>query len=288
MARPGFLISVILKYLDGQDRRCPHCRAVATELVGRKYGLLQLRKCRACALMFRWPKDSAEDNRRFYSGLYRERSGVTTNLPSPAELRAMCASRFAGTDRDASGRIALLRSLKPAGALLDYGASWGYTAWQFAQAGYRVTGFEIDRDRAAYGRVCLGLEMIDDPGRFASLSDSSFDVIYSSHVLEHLPDLSATFDTFFRLLRPSGVLAVFVPNATGADWPDIFRFKRSFAFGEKHTFALSAEFFERNLPAHGFVLETVDTSPYAPVPMSRPAKDMVAGEELMAIGVKPG
>jgi SAM-dependent methyltransferase len=288
MARPQFLIPVVVKRLMGQDQHCPHCGGSETTHVGTKHLLLQLRRCGRCGLMFRWPKDVPEDNRRFYSGPYREAGGVTTNLPSPEGLREMCRTGFAGTDRDATGRLALLGRFKPSGALLDFGASWGYTSWQFARAGYDVIGFEVDRARAAYGREHLGLRMLDDPAGLNGLPGGSFDLIYTSHVLEHLPDLRETFDLFLRLLRPGGVLTIFVPNATGIDRPEVFARKKSFGFGEKHTFAFTAEFFERNLPARGFDPCRVDASPFAPIDQPRPAgKDLVEGEELMAIASKP-
>jgi len=290
MARPAFLIPVLMKRAMGQDQDCPHCGAFNTTLVGRKHLLLQLRRCSRCRLMFRWPKDTVQDNRGFYSGLYREKDGITTFFPSPDELRELCRTRFATTDRDASGRLDLLRQVRPSssGTVLDYGSSWGYTAWQFAQAGYNVVSFEVDHDRAVYGRERLGLRMIEDPAELAGLPDCSFDVIYTSHVLEHLPDLRGSFPLFLRLLRPGGVLMVFVPNATGIERPEVFEVKKSFGFGEKHTFAFTAEFFEQNLPDYGFVLRRVDTTPYPPMDQPRPAeKDPIAGEELMAIAMKP-
>ncbi|WP_406699014.1 class I SAM-dependent methyltransferase [Singulisphaera sp. Ch08] len=296
MGRVQFVLPVVLKRLSGQDQNCPHCGASETVRVGTKYLIVQLRKCTQCELLFRWPKDFAEDNRKFYSGLYREDNGVTTNLPSPVELAEMRQTKFAGTDRDATERLALLKQLKSSGRLLDYGASWGYTTWQFAQAGYDVVGFEIDQDRAAYGRDNLGVPMIVEPAELAKLPEGSFDLIYTSHVLEHLPDLRQTFDLFHHLLRPGGVLAIYVPNATGIDRPEIFGRKKIFGFGEKHTMAFTVEFFERNLEAHGFTKVRVDTTPLAPLDQPRPlTKDLIGpltdellgSMELVAIAYKP-
>src|SRR5690349_4812433 len=105
MARPAFLIPVVRKRLLGQDQHCPHCSEPETTLVGSKHLLLQLRRCTSCGLMFRWPKDTAEDNQGFYSGRYQEKTGLTTNLPSLEQLQELCRTKFVGTDRDASSRI---------------------------------------------------------------------------------------------------------------------------------------------------------------------------------------
>jgi ubiquinone/menaquinone biosynthesis C-methylase UbiE len=55
-------------------------------------------------------------------------------------------------------------------------------------------------------------------------SDSFFDVVHLSTVLEHLPNPRTTFDEIYRILRPDGLVYVKVPNTQNL----VFRL-----FGEK-------------------------------------------------------
>lgn len=87
-----------------------------------------------------------------------------------------------------------------------------------------MTGFEISRKRAGYGRDRLGLDIIDDPAKLAALPDNSLDIIFTSHVLEHLPDLKDPFALFHRLLKKDGLLMPSCPTAAepprGSSAPD--------------------------------------------------------------------
>lgn len=280
MARWQFILPTLSKQLRGQDTRCPHCDARRTRVIGRKYLILQLRRCEDCGLCFRYPKDSAEENLDFYGGEYVEDHGVTTQLPGEGELAAMLASGFRSTDKDLTGKIELIRRLVPGRTLLDFGASWGYGAWQFRAAGFDAAAFEVDPQRARFGREKLGLEYV---GSMAALRGmrNRFDVVFANHVLEHLPELRSTFVDLETVLKPGGLLAVFVPNCTGIERPAVFASKKSFAFGEKHTIAFTAPFFTDNVSRYDLELEAVDVPPYGEAKSS-----MVEPDELMLLARK--
>lgn len=224
MAHFQYILPVLRKYVQRQDKDCPHCGNSNTLLVGTKGLILQLRMCVSCALCFRWPKDSVEENYDFYNHKYRE-GGITVDLPSPAKLKSMMASSFGNTGKDFKDRINLLKQYRDSGSLLDYGASWGYVAYQLQRAGYEVIGFEIDGRRAEYGHKCLNLHMISDVEKLLEMKET-FDIILTSHVLEHLPDLKSIFTNFYTLLCAKGLLCIFVPNCTGIDRAEIFMKKK--------------------------------------------------------------
>jgi predicted SAM-dependent methyltransferase len=108
-------------------------------------------------------------------------------------------------------------------------------------------------------------------------SNSSFDVIYHSHFLEHLHKLQAPLflDECYRVLRPAGVIRVAVPDleklmrsylvvleqavsgsieaAKNYDWLLIEMFDqmiRNFSGGEMANYL-----FQENIPGKGFILE---------------------------------
>lgn len=44
------------------------------------------------------------------------------------------------------------------------------------------------------------------------LDDASFDFVYSSHLLEHLPDCDTALRNWWRVLKPGGYLLLFLPH----------------------------------------------------------------------------
>jgi len=248
IARLRFLRRVIASRLARQDYSCPYCANGSSVVIARKRSILDLRRCTHCGLMFRWPKDSVRQNFTFYQNDYSE--GLTTRVPDEVSLRDMKERCFRGTEHDFSEKIQLLQALVPSGLILDFGCSWGYGTYQLSAAGYEAVGFEISRPRAEFARTRMGVQTIYEPGRLDCYVES-FDAIFAAHVLEHLPSLNGTFDSFFRLLKPNGLLLAFVPNCSGSNanrlgvnWGPMCC--------EKHTTAFDPDFFRHNLPQHGF------------------------------------
>lgn len=107
--------------------------------------------------------------------------------------------------------------------ILDFGCGFGQFVRQVRLRGYtRALGYDIEPTALDYcekndipvvdGR---GLDLADHQGRY--------DLIYCSHVVEHLPKeiVIETLGKLRRLLNPEGVLLVCVPNGqsnTAAYW----------------------------------------------------------------------
>jgi 2-polyprenyl-3-methyl-5-hydroxy-6-metoxy-1,4-benzoquinol methylase len=277
VGRVNFLLQSTRKIITGQNANCPYCGSASTRLVQRKKLIIQLRKCQACSLQFRYPKDDIAENKAYYQTAYHE--ARATDLPNVSDLPRYKETNFKDIARDISGYITTIRQYKPTGAVLDYGCSWGYGVFQFCSEGYKAVGYEISAPRADFGREHLGVTI---HGSIQSVADHSFDVIFSSHVLEHIPDSSIPFRDFRRLLKPDGLLFILVPNGScklarelGTAWPQLIN--------EKHVLALTAEFFSRNLSTYGFCL-AFTSSPYDKKPIAVDAAPNLDGEELMVIG----
>lgn len=279
---------VASRWLTGQSRSCPHCRKTDSRLIGTKFGILQLRRCTTCRLMFRWPKDDEDRNRAYYSNRY-EAGGWVTEVPGERELERLLATGFKGTRHDFTPYLQALTSIRSDGRALDFGASWGYGTWQLEQAGYSAVGCEVDHGRAQFGREKLDLELLPahPPGSEATtlatarFPNDSFDIVFTAHTLEHLPSLVGLLEDFRRILRSGGILMVVVPNCEGVEEPEIFDQKRSFAFGETHTLAFDSMFWERNLPRKAFEVMCV-TSEVGPI---QPAQGRVEvdTDELLVV-----
>ena len=97
----------------------------------------------------------------------------------------------------------------PPGAknVLEFGAGDGAFLSRFHAAGRDVDCVEIDPNL----RLGLGGHGCRVFGNIREVESATYDYIYSVNVLEHIPDLVAEIAELKRVLRPGGVLFVFVP-----------------------------------------------------------------------------
>ena len=276
--RIEFASRMLRKQLLRQSTACPYCGSEQTFGVARKQWILELRECERCGLTYRYPKDDLNENFEYYQQDYKQ--DIWTDLPTADELAVHVANNFRDIDRDMTEHLRLIQEFSSGNRLLDFGASWGYCTCQFQRAGYDAVGFEISHPRAAYGRKMLNLEMVDS---LTSLPDHSVDVIYASHVLEHLPDPASTLREFRRLLVRNGNVFIFVPNGAGelarrlgVRWAPLIN--------QKHVMALTPRFFDYSLSSEGF-LPKFSSSPYNSPPRRYDAEGPpFDGDELLAIG----
>ncbi len=250
MARLSFAVDMLRARWSRRRSLCPYCESRLHRRLQRKRFLIEARKCEFCGLIFRWPCDDPARVRLYYEGAYDGQQATT--LPPAAELRELADCQFRNTALDRSHRITFARTVISKGRVLDFGCSWGYSLVQWSAAGYDAVGFEWARDRARFGRERLGVTIYDEYSALEREPPESFDLIYADHVMEHLTALREPLDLFARLLRHGGALLFYVPN--GGGMPARRQGTRWRALiGESHTVALTAEWCNRNLPAHGFV-----------------------------------
>src|SRR5207245_4865170 len=100
----------------------------------------------------------------------------------------------------------------PRRSVLDIGCGDGYFLRIMRDLGWTVQGLEPDPKAAAFARA-YGLDIIQSPIEHASLPSNAFDVITTSHVIEHVLEPVTFLSVARRALRPDGLLYVFTPNA---------------------------------------------------------------------------
>lgn len=207
-----YFFASLAKTILREGRACPSCGHAESTTIDRKYGVTRLVRCGSCGLLYRLPTTREAEYRRFYQNNYAE--GFTTELPSTEKLAEMKRQNFAGTEKDYSTYLAVLRALGAAAGdrVLDFGCSWGYGSWQFAQAGFSVKAYEISENRRAFAKRHLGVTVYSSQDEI----DGEFDLFFSSHVLEHIPAVSRVIELAGHVLKPGGWFVAFTPNGSSA------------------------------------------------------------------------
>jgi 2-polyprenyl-3-methyl-5-hydroxy-6-metoxy-1,4-benzoquinol methylase len=233
--------------------------------------------------MFRYPKETPEYNQKYYQQDYQE--GITTDMPSPETIETWKKANFKSTPIDFTEKLNLLSFFVQNGTILDFGASWGYVSYQLSAAGYDVYGYELSKVRAKYAAKYLGVRMIDSLQELEKYGET-FDAIYTSHVIEHVPYPKDLFNLFLKLLKPKGKLVAFVPNCQSMSQI------MGHGFGMHHVLALNKEFLEPALLNQGFENTFFTSSPYNFDKIRKFAEsgvkyeDRLEGDELFFVATK--
>jgi SAM-dependent methyltransferase len=99
--------------------------------------------------------------------------------------------------------------------MLDVGAGTGWQARRMTERGHDVEAVDLPNGQYTAERIW---PVRDYDGRVLPFPDRSFDIVFSSNVLEHVEDLSALLTEIRRVLRPGGFAVHVVPSATWRWW----------------------------------------------------------------------
>ena len=165
----------------------------------------QYYKCNHCGYIF---LDPIPDNiGRFYPTEYYA-------IPATAVELADTAKRLQ------QWKIDTVLQFAQNGRLLEIGPAYGLFAYLAKQAGFKVTGIEMDHECCEFLRSTVGIDVVEDADTVSALATQQpFDVIVLWQVFEHLPDPWSALAAIAERLKPGGVLILDMPN------PDAFQFK---------------------------------------------------------------
>ncbi|HZV72227.1 MAG TPA: glycosyltransferase [Conexibacter sp.] len=131
----------------------------------------------------------------------------------PPEYHGLPDSRAGAVARDpnAPHRLALVRTLVPAGRLVEIGPSVGAFVALAQDAGYDTTAIEMDPGCCRFIRDVVGVPVAHtaDP---ADALDGTYDAIVLWHVIEHLSDPAAFLARAAAALAPGGAIVLMAPN----------------------------------------------------------------------------
>jgi SAM-dependent methyltransferase len=154
------------------------------------------RRCDTCGTV--QLTDAPGDIGRYYPADYH-------GVPSNQELRERSASeRF---------KVDLLTAHVRPGRLVEIGPSFGAFAYAAKEAGFDVTGIEMDQRCCDYLAETVGVRAISSAAPEEVLPTiPPSRVIAMWHVIEHLQQPFAVLERAAENLEPGGVLAIAAPN----------------------------------------------------------------------------
>jgi 2-polyprenyl-3-methyl-5-hydroxy-6-metoxy-1,4-benzoquinol methylase len=174
---------------------CPACTTLVREAALEQYGKHQLFCCNACGLQFWEPR--VMPDARWYEQMYGGRDEKLLPLEP--------GHKYFLSDPLAPGR----------GELLDIGCGTGNFLAAARDAGYSVSGTELDRNAARFAQEQLGLPRVLGltVSEFAEkYPNEKFDVVTFFEVLEHQAAPVEFIQKVKSCLRPGGYIALSVPN----------------------------------------------------------------------------
>lgn len=99
--------------------------------------------------------------------------------------------------------------------LLELGAGTGAQAKQLSGLGYKVTALEV---ADSHYRNVRSFDILEYDGVKIPLPDCSHDVVFSSHVLEHVINLNEVLKETHRVLDDDGICIHLIPTPACKAW----------------------------------------------------------------------
>lgn len=197
---------------------CPICKSEKTREVPAYYEWNDVRwylvRCAACGHRYTNPAPTNSELSRMYADEYFEDGGAWvcgfwggSYLSNENNLR-----------REAKAALELLP--KKGGRLLEIGAAGGFFLDEARAVGFAVTGIEMNRSMAEWGRETLNLDIVCSAFESTELEVGSFDVVVAQDVLEHIREPREFVARVAQLLSPGGIFLVRGPLEES--WKDSF------------------------------------------------------------------
>jgi SAM-dependent methyltransferase len=105
--------------------------------------------------------------------------------------------------------------LPPGARILELGGGTGYQAKALAARGFKVTSIDVPSSLYSEDKI---FPVVEYDGRIFPFKDGTFDIVFSSNVLEHIPDLQQIHKETERVLKGSGYCVHVMPTAVWRFW----------------------------------------------------------------------
>lgn len=101
------------------------------------------------------------------------------------------------------------------GSVLEVGAGAGWQAQELSELGFQVTAIDVPDSNYANQMV---IPVMQYDGHNIPFADETFDVVFSSNVLEHVPNISEFSTELRRVLKSDGRAVHILPTPTWRLW----------------------------------------------------------------------
>lgn len=102
--------------------------------------------------------------------------------------------------------------------ILELGGGTGEQAKALSELGYNIISVDLENSTYSENRV---FPVTDYDGINLPFEDESFDIIFSSNVLEHIPDLDTFQHELTRVLKKDGYCIHIMPSASWRLWTSV-------------------------------------------------------------------
>jgi SAM-dependent methyltransferase len=128
-----------------------------------------------------------------------------------------------GSDHAAEVMSREIRSIRDPGKVLEIleagcGQKWNHNRLDIGDGGYVLTGIDLDPEALRIRRdetKDLHEAVVGDL-RTAEFGHRTFDVIFNSYVLEHVPGAQQVLENFNRWVKPGGLIIIMIPDPYSA------------------------------------------------------------------------
>jgi 2-polyprenyl-3-methyl-5-hydroxy-6-metoxy-1,4-benzoquinol methylase len=166
--------------------------------------------CPNCGYAMTFPQPSPEEIGKYYQ---------TSDYVSHSETKQGIVNKLYHIVRkkNTSDKLKLInRFVKSKAELLDIGCGTGYFLSVCKKDGWHVEGVEISENARAIAEARVEQSIYSSIDELIA-TGKQFTVITLWHVFEHLHDVDGSFAKLRRLLVPSGVLIIALPNYISPD-----------------------------------------------------------------------
>jgi 2-polyprenyl-3-methyl-5-hydroxy-6-metoxy-1,4-benzoquinol methylase len=111
-----------------------------------------------------------------------------------------------------SKHFSQLLRYRQTGRILDIGCSLGFLLEQARQFDWEPYGVEVSPYAVEYARKNFGINVTEGILEEDTYPSLFFDVVLCSHVMEHVPSPRTVLRRIRKILRPGGVVLIFVPT----------------------------------------------------------------------------
>ncbi|BAZ87855.1 class I SAM-dependent methyltransferase [Dolichospermum compactum] len=178
------------------EQQCPSCGGQGSTIgISFDEDVLHCQDCDLCFLKNSVRPMSANDN-GWYSELFDFSQNAANNLV--AEMQDSYLRQLSTLEKVSHGRN-----------ILDVGCGIGIFLAVAKSRDWNVFGVESSEHGAYFANKHFDIQYQSSIDEFPA---NTFDVVRISHVLEHIPEPRDFLHQLYRVLKPSGILVVIVPN----------------------------------------------------------------------------